>query len=324
VIGLGLRQLQDALHRKADTIQHEFVAASDRLQVIGKLLLEERGEEREKLRSEQAALRERQQALANEINLWRDRARKVLQTRGGEALRDFIRQFLTAEENEIRAAAEHALYVLDASEEELAKMARPTADIEDRTPVARLLQRARTEWDLRGTDPGARIRGAVEFANRAGMAQNMDAIAELETAVDDPDPLVRELVILTIIQLHRFRAMRLADLEAAHQSAQRLAQINHLSVIPVLVELLENPRSGFLNGESGPVEADNGRSRLVALLRLVEWHTAEAQAALRGRKFDRDAAIVRAAAKALELFPGDWSGPLKTTGPLKPPSPKSS
>jgi hypothetical protein len=70
------------------------------------------------------------------------------------------------------------------------------------------------------------------------------------------------------------------------------------------------------------VDADNGRSRLVALLRLVEWHTADAQAALRGRKFDRDPAIVRAAAKALELFPGDWSGPLKTTGPLKPPTPK--
>jgi hypothetical protein len=318
VIGLGLRQLQDALNRKADTIQHEFVAASDRLQAIGKLLLETRGEEREKLRSEQAALRERQQALAQEINLWRDRARKVLQTRGGEALREFIRQFLTAEEAEIRAAAEHALYVLDASEEELAKMARPASDIEDKTPVARLLQRARTEWDLRGTDPGARIRGAVEFANRPGMAQNLEAITELEAAVDDPDPLVRELVILTVIQIHRFRAMRLADLEAAHQSAQRLAQINHLSVIPVLVEILENPRSGFVNGESGPVDADNGRSRLVALLRLVEWHTAEAQAALRGRKFDRDPAIVRAAAKALELFPNDWSGPLKTTGPLKP------
>jgi hypothetical protein len=322
VIGLGLRQLQDALNRKADTIQHEFVAASDRLQVVGKLLLETRGEEREKLRLEQTALRERQQALAQEINLWRDRARKVLQTRGGEALREFIRQFLTAEETEIRAAAEHALYVLDASEEELAKMARPTTDFEEKTPVARLLQRARTEWDLRGTDPGARIRGAVEFANRPGMAQNLDAIAELEAAVDDPDPLVRELVILTIIQLYRFRAMRLADLEQAHQSAQRLAQINHVSVIPVLVEVLENPRSGFINGESGPVDADNGRSRLVALLRLVEWHTADAQAALRGRKFDRDPAIVRAAAKALELFPGDWSGPLKTTGPLKPPTPK--
>jgi hypothetical protein len=320
VIGLGLRQLQDALNRKADTIQHEFVEASDRLQVVGKLLLEALPEDREKLRQEQTVLRARQQTLAEEINLWRERSRKVLQTRGGDTLKEYIRQFLVAEETEIRTAAEHALFVLDASEEELAKMARPTSDVEAKTPVARLLQRARTEWDLRGTDPGARIRAASEFANRSGMAQNLEAVAEIEAAVDDPDPLVRELVILTIVQLHRFRAMRLADLDVAHQSVQRLAQINHVSVIPVLVEILENPRSGFVNGEGGPVDADNGRSRMVALLRLVEWHTADAQSALRGRKFDRDSAIVRAAEKALELFPGDWAGPLKTTGPLKPKS----
>jgi hypothetical protein len=311
VIGLGLRQLQDALNRKADSIQRDFVAASDRLQVLSKLLLEERGEKREKLRDEQNALRERQQALAQEINLWRDRARGVLGQRGGDALREYVRQFLTYEENEIRAAAEHALYVLDASDEELARMAQPEKSLEAKTPAARLLERARTEWDLRGSDPSARMRAAVEFANRSGMAQDMAAIAEIEAAVDDPDPLVRELVILTTIQLHRFRAMRLADLEISHQSVQRLTQVNHVGVIPVLVEILETPRSGFIQGESGPVDADNGRSRLVALLRLVEWHTAEAQSALRARKFDRDPAIVRAAAKALELFPDDWSGPLK-------------
>ena len=318
MIGLGLRQLQDALNRKADFIQREFVAASDRLQVVGKLLMEGRPEDREKHRAEQLALRERQQVLAEEINLWRDRARAVIQQRGGDALRSYIRQFLEYEEADIRAAAEHALYVLDASEEELALMARPQSDQEAKTPAARLLERAKTEWDLRGTDPGARIRAAVEFANRSGMGQNLEAIAEIEAAVDDPDPLVRELVILTTIQLHRYRAMRLADLDEAHLSMQRLAQINHVAVIPVLVEALENPRSGFVPSESGPVDADNGRSRLVALLRLVEWHTAEAQAALRGRQFDRDQAIVRAAAKALELFPDDWAGPLRTTGPLKP------
>lgn len=317
MIGLGLRALQDALNRKADVIQREFVTASDRLQVVGRLLLEERGEKREKLREEQNALRERQQALAQEINLWRERARGVLGQRGGEALRAYIREFLTYEENDIRAAAEHALYVLDATDEELARMAQPEKDHEAKTPVARLLERARTEWDLRGADPGARTRAAVEFANRSGMAQNLDAIAEIEAAIDDSDPLVRELVILTVIQLHRFRAMRLADLEAAHQAVQRLTQINHAAVIPVLVEILETPRSGFIMSESGTVDADNGRSRLVALLRLVEWHTAEAQGALRARQFDRDSAIVRAAAKALELFPDDWSGPLKP-GTTKP------
>ncbi len=57
MIGLGLRQLQDALNHKADVIQREFVAASDRLQALGKLMLEERGESREKLRKEQDELR---------------------------------------------------------------------------------------------------------------------------------------------------------------------------------------------------------------------------------------------------------------------------
>ena len=126
MIGLGLRQLQDALNRKADFIQREFVAASDRLQVVGKLLMEGRPEDREKHRAEQLALRERQQVLAEEINLWRERARGVVGQRGGEALRDYVKKFLTYEENDIRAAAEHALYVMDASEEELARLLEET------------------------------------------------------------------------------------------------------------------------------------------------------------------------------------------------------
>ncbi|HJX40925.1 MAG TPA: hypothetical protein VJ345_05635, partial [Anaerolineales bacterium] len=83
-----------------------------------------------------------------------------------------------------------------------------------------------------------------------------------------------------------------------------------------LVEIVENPRTGYVRGEQGSEEADNGRSRLVALLRLVEWHTAVAQQTVRGRLFDRDQHIVRAAQRALELFPGDWTGRLKGTGRL--------
>ena len=75
--------------------------------------------------------------------------------------------------------------------------------------------------------------------------------------------------------------------------------------------MLTNPRSGFVQGASGPEEATNTRSRMVALLRLVEWHTAEAHSALRGMRFDRDSHIVKTAEKALALFPGDWKGPLK-------------
>jgi hypothetical protein len=55
---------------------------------------------------------------------------------------------------------------------------------------------------------------------------------------------------------------------------------------------------------------------MVALLRLVEWHTSEAQSALRGMRFDRDPHIVKTAEKALALFPGDWKGPLKDSAGL--------
>jgi len=68
---------------------------------------------------------------------------------------------------------------------------------------------------------------------------------------------------------------------------------------------------GYIQEESETVQSSNSRSRMVALLRLVEWHTAEAQSAIRKLRFDRDEHIVKAAERALELFPGDWSGPLK-------------
>jgi len=87
----------------------------------------------------------------------------------------------------------------------------------------------------------------------------------------------------------------------------------------VLIEVLENPRSGYIHEQEKTIESDNSRSRMVALLRLVEWHTTEAQLAIQGRKFDKDLHIIRAAERALDLFPGAWAGPLKGTGGLKQP-----
>ena len=81
--------------------------------------------------------------------------------------------------------------------------------------------------------------------------------------------------------------------------------------------MLENPRTGYVEEQEDTVESDNSRSRMVALLRLVEWHTPEAQFAIQGRKFDKDPHIIRAAERALDLFPGAWAGPLKGTGGLK-------
>ena len=63
-------------------------------------------------------------------------------------------------------------------------------------------------------------------------------------------------------------------------------------------------------------EAENSRSRMVALLRLIEWHTPEAKLAVEKMRFDRDPNLVKTASKALELFPEAWSGPLKGTGAL--------
>lgn len=138
-----------------------------------------------------------------------------------------------------------------------------------------------------------------------------EAIAEIEEGVNDADPVVREVAQLTAMQLHRFRATRMADLDVAHLAVQSLAKIGHAAVIPLLVEIVEKPRSGFVVSQGESLDADNGRSRMVALLRLVEWHTPEAQTAVRARKYDRNSNIVRAAERALELFPGEWGGPLK-------------
>ncbi len=143
------------------------------------------------------------------------------------------------------------------------------------------------------------------------MAQDEEALAEMETAVADPDPLVAEVATLVSLQIYRFRAMRLAELDRAHEAVQRVAALPHRGAVPVLIDVLTQPRTGYVEGDAGPVETDNARSRMVALLRLVEWHTADAQAAIRNLRFDRDPHLVKAAEKALDLFPGDWKGPLK-------------
>jgi hypothetical protein len=313
VIGQELRQLQEALNRKADSIQRDFIEVGEQLKALSRKLLEVSADEREPLLAEQEALHTRQQALAEEVNLWRDRARGVLYQPGDESLRAYLNELLAASDPALRPTVEHALLVLDTPEEELSKLAQTQTRAGPTTPVGRLIERARTEYDLRGSDPASRQKAAVEFANRSGMAQNDDAIAELEAALDDPDPLVAELLTLTLIQLHRLRAMRLADLNTAHESVKRLTHLTHPAVVPVLIEVLENPRTGFARGEGEAevTEANNGRSRLLALMRLIEWHTPEVQSALRPRQLDRDPQIAQMATRALELFPEAWTGPLK-------------
>ena len=58
------------------------------------------------------------------------------------------------------------------------------------------------------------------------------------------------------------------------------------------------------------------RARMIALLRLIEWHTPPAKLAVHKVQFDQDPDIVKTARRALELFPEEWSGPLRGTGKL--------
>ncbi len=310
MFGLGLRPLRDALNRKADEVQREFIELGNRINDLGKQILELRGDEQRQLREEQNTLRAQQQQIAEDVNLWRDRARAVLTQGGPTGLRSYLEELSGLNESSIQPAIDQVLRMLDMSPDELMAI-EEEIEIVEQTPAGRLLERSRIDYDMRTGEMSVRLREAIAFANRPGMAQDDSQLEEIAAGMEDSDPLVREVAVLTTIQLHRFRALRMADLDIVHQSTQYLARLNHFSVISTLIEILETPRTGYLlqNGES--VEADNDRSRMVALLRLVEWHTAEAQAAVKARQFDRDETIVKASARALELFPEPWSGPLK-------------
>lgn len=310
VIGLGLRAVQDALNKKADSIQHEFVSLSQTLDDIGRQIVELRGGDTAALRAEQASARERQEQLAEEVNLWRQRGRDVTQQKSQTALRAYLEELATLNEPAIQTAAKHAQFLLDAPEEELDRLAQSADRARETTPAGRLLARARSAYDLGVDDPVARKRGAVEFANRQGMAQDDLALAEIEAGIQDEDPRVRDIAVLTAIQIHRFRATRVADLELSHASVKRLAAMDHAEVVPILIEILEKPRTGFVDQGGVSVESDNGASRMLALLRLVEWHSADVQKTFRALQFDQDPKIVQAAAHALELFPDPWKGPL--------------
>jgi hypothetical protein len=171
---------------------------------------------------------------------------------------------------------------------------------------------------LRQPDPLPRNQAAAEFANRPNIAQDEAAIAEIDEATFDADKFVREVAMLTLINLHRFRALRLADLDDSYQSVVRLTRLNHPQVISSLVAIVENNRMGFTRSspEAEAVEVNNSRLRVTALKRLIEWHTPEAKRAVESRQLDRDPDVSYLARRALEAFPGEWKGPIRGTGIL--------
>lgn len=312
MIGLGLRQLREALDRKADEVQREFSSLSETLAELNAELLELSGEARAVHQAKIKEAKARQVAVAEEINTWRERSRHVIQTRGGQTLRSYIDELKALGDDDVTRAADQALWMMDSPEEAMDFMSQQANQPQQQTPVGRLLERGRTEYDLRLGDRTARARAAIEFASRPGMIQNEPAIEELEGALDDTDPLVRELAVLTCIHLHRARAMGLVNLDDAFESVKQLARFDDPAVISALAEVVNSPRSGFTIKETGDSqEGENSRARMVALLRLVELHTSEAKAAVHSRQTDRNKEIATAAKRALELFPGPWKGPLK-------------
>lgn len=311
MLAIGVRELEEALDGKANKIQRDFVRLSEELADINLKLIEADASEREALQREQVSVRDQQKVLAEEINKWRDRARDVLQQRTKERLKVFLQELLPIVDGSLKTRVERSLFLLDASEEELAALLEKEQRPTDQSQAGRLIERARTAYDLRASDSTERIRAAVKFANQFGMAQNDDALFEIEEAITDDDPLVSEMATFVSMQIHRFRALRVADLSLAHASVKKLVQIDHPNVVPVLIEVLENPRTGFVIKDDITEEVQNHRSRMLALLRLVKWHTKGAKKAIQMRKFDQDKQLVDAAERALELFPGEWSGPLE-------------
>ncbi len=299
MINQGLRQLQEALNQKADTIQREFTAIGEKLRGLGRRITETHGEEQAALLAEQESLHQSRQALAEEVNVWRDRARVVFRSSDEADLRHYLDEMMAAGDEAVRAAAERALYLMNATDEELAQLAEQQNRARPTTPAGRLVERARTEFDLRGQDASYRQRAAIEFSNRPGLAQNDDALAELEAAASDPDPIVNEVVTLTLIQMYRFRAVRLADLDIGLAATEKLTRINHPAAIPALIEIAQAHRPGFTHANDAVVESNNRSMREAAILRLAAWNTPQDLAAVQARRQDRDSYIVEVANRAL-------------------------
>jgi hypothetical protein len=311
MLGQSLRDLQAAINRKADGVQREFVETGEALQALSRRIADLPVPGQTGALAEQAALRERQQALADEANQWRDKARAALRQPGDAELQAYLDDLVVTGDDVIRAAAARARHLLNAPPEELEQMSQARAQAAPTTPAARLIERARTEFDLRGPYPGPRQQNAVQFANRPGLAQDDEVTAELEAALADSDPVVQDMAALALIQIYRFRATRLGDLDAAHAAVLWLAAFKHRGAIPVLIEIAETPRTGYANVRGAMATTTNLPSREAALEALAMWHTPEARNAVRARLNDRDPLMSKAAERVLEANPGEWGGKRK-------------
>jgi len=308
MLGPIVTQLQRILERKASTVQKAFLEMSEELETLGQDMINLKGEEHQAAIARQKEIRGKQQGIAEEINLWREYGRKAILQGSEERMRGLIHEIQEKADDKLNEELEDLIFQLDNPEEILKRLEEANKRRHSGTPVGRLIERAQTVYDMRSESNAARKEAAFEFSNRQGVMQDDDILTELESYMVDEDPYVRETAQLTVIQLYRLRALRLASIRDSQKAVKRLAEISNPAVIPALIEVLENPRKGYLEKEGEVLEVDNVRSRQVALLRLVEWHTPEAQRAIYMRRFDQNKDIVSFVEKALDLFPGDWDG----------------
>jgi hypothetical protein len=305
---LELRELAMVLDRKVTALQKEFTSLADQLAVLRRKWTEEEESERPRIVKEQEALKEKQLLLAEQVNVWRDRLRAIENPSGEKAILNALEEFLGCGDAEVVKAVQRAKELFAMDPEEKAALFNKAAAATSNTPVGRLVQRAQTSYDLRNGGPAVRQEVAVEFSNRSGVAQDDEIISELEIAMQDSDPIVSDVAMRTMVQIFRFRAVRAAELDTGHAAVQKLVKIQNPIVIPVLIEIMKNPRQGYIVVDGNLQEGSNDNTRLLALIALVEFRTKEAQDAIRMRRYDRDPNIVNAAERALQAFPGDWSG----------------
>jgi hypothetical protein len=305
---LELRELAIVLDRKVTAIQREFTSIADQLGVLRRKWVEEEETERPQIVKEQETLKEKQIVLAEQVNVWRDRLRAIENPSGEKAMLKELEELLGCGDVEVVDAVNRSKKILAMSPDEKALLFNKAASATANTPVGRLVQRAQTSYDLRSGGPTIRQETAVEFSNRSGMSQDDAVLTELEVAMEDPDPVVSDLAIRTLVQILRFRAVRAAELDTGQAAVQRLVKIQNPVVVPVLIEILKNPRQGYILVDGNLQEGSNNAARLLALIALVEFRTKEAQDILRMRRYDKDPNIANAAERALEAFPGEWSG----------------
>jgi hypothetical protein len=307
VVILELRDLQEALTQKVQTTQREFTVIQERLSVLRRSWTEAEEDERPQVLAEQERLKEKQLTLAETVNLWRDYLREIETPRGEAALDQTLTNLSQCGVLEIEELVKSTRALMAMDPEERAGMFQQQVTTAANTPAGRMLERARTSYDLRNGGPAALQQAAVEFANRSNQAVDDAALAELESGMKHRDPIVVDLAARTIVQMLRFRALRSAEADVVRQAVLRLVAMNHPHVVPALIEVLSNPRTVYRESAGGTHEESNSPERLHALVALVErWRSGEVQKVIRSRALENDPQISNAATRALAAFPGEW------------------